>query len=118
MAEFVHNPAFRPHLERAVMQAMADTIRQTQDDVERALTPVAIRDKAPVVTEGPQREANGDVSGVVKYGRGLGPIFERGTKQRRTRRGANRGRISTANNAMEKARNEAIRRGLDLSRYL
>jgi hypothetical protein len=118
MAEFVHNPAFRPQLEAAVMRAMADTVRQTQQDAERALTPVAIRDKAPVVTEAPRKQANGDITGVVKYGRGLGPIFERGTKQRRNRRGANRGRITTANHAMEKARDEAVRRGLDLSRYL
>jgi hypothetical protein len=118
MAEFIRNPAFQIELERAVMNGMRDVLTDTQRDAERRLAPVAIRNKAPVVTEGPQREPNGDVSGVVKYGRGLGPIFERGTRQRFTRKGAGRGAITTANHAMQTAREQAIRRGLDLSRYL
>jgi hypothetical protein len=118
MAEFVHNPAFRPHLEMAVMRGMQDVIEATEADARRNLSPSSIVRKTSIETEGPRRLSNGEVSGVVKYGRGLGPIFEGGTRQRRTRRGFNRGHISTANHAMRNAREEAIRRGLDLSRYL
>lgn len=118
MGSFVPNPSFKPHLQTALYRAMSDTLQQTASDAKKGLSPAAIIRKSPVVTEGPRKEANGDVSGVVKYGRGLGPIFEGGTKQRHTRKGANRGAITTENRAMERAKESAIRRGLDLRRYL
>lgn len=118
MAEFERNPMFKPQLEAALQRAMADTIRQTASDVKKGISPQSVVRKAPVATEGPRREANGDVSGVVKYGRGLGPIFEGGTKARFTRSGAHRGQINNGNRAMERAKESAIRRGLDLRRYL
>jgi hypothetical protein len=118
MAEFVRNPAFRAQLDAALFKGMADVVRATATEAKKGLSPQTIIRKAPIVTEGPKREANGDISGVVKYGKGLGPIFERGTKQRFTRAGAGRGAITTQNNAMQRARESAIRRGLDLGRYL
>jgi hypothetical protein len=118
MAEFVRNPAFGPQLERAISSAMADLARETSAEAQRNLAPSTIRSKVSIETEPPRREAGGEISAVVKYGRGLGPIFEGGTKQRFTRKGAARGAIATANRAMQRARDAAVRRGLDLTRYL
>jgi hypothetical protein len=117
-SNFVPNLAFMPQLEQAVLKAMQETVLRTANDVKRNLTPSQIRSKTSVVTVPAHRIGAGEISGVVKYGRGLGPIFEGGTAQRFTRSGAGRGAITTSNFAMTNARETAIRRGLDLSRYL
>lgn len=117
MSEFVPNPGFMPELERAVMRELDDLREEMYQDVKRNLSPGAITPKVGVKTAPAKRTGRLEVGVFIGYGRGLGPIFESGTKQRSTRFGANRGRISTANYAMRTARDNAVRRGLTL-RYL
>jgi hypothetical protein len=117
MSEFVPNPSFMPDLERAVMRELDDVREEMYQDVKRRLSPGAITDKVTVRTTPAKRTGRLEVGIFVGYGRGLGPIFEGGTVQRSTRRGFNRGQITTANFAMRTARDNAVRRGLSL-RYL
>lgn len=126
MSEFVPNPNFMPELERAVMRELDDVREEVYQDVRRGLSPASITDQASIKTTPAKRTGRLEVGVWVSYGRGLGPIFEGGTKQRFTKgrgrkgkygSGVNRGQITTANHAMRTARDNAIRRGLSL-RYL
>lgn len=67
-------------------------------------TPATVDARGPFVT--------------IRYSKGLGPIFEGGTKQRFTRKGANRGLIQPGEFALRRARDSVLRRGLDLHLYL
>jgi hypothetical protein len=118
MAEFRKNPTFDSDLDSAIRRGMSELVRETAGVARRNLSPASIRAKAPVVSEEPRKNSDGSISGVVKYGRGLGPIYEQGTRLRFTRKGAARGFITTANRAMERARDFAIEKGLNLSRFL
>lgn len=117
MSEFVPNPGYWPHLEAAIMQEMDAVRARVQREVRQNLTPASIRPRVRLKTSRAKRVGMNEIGIWVGYGSGLGPIFESGTKQRRTRSGANRGRITTANHAMQQAREAAVKRGLTF-RYL
>lgn len=117
MSEFVPDPNFWPHLENAVMREMDDIRDRMRRDIRANLSPPSIRSKVRLKTTRSRRRGLYEIAVWVGYGAGLGPIFERGTGQRQTKAGHERGRISTANHAIERARADAIRRGITL-RYL
>lgn len=115
---FKENPAHLPYVERAVENGMRVLQAEIKQYVVGAIYPIAVRAHAPIKVSPVDRTLN-EVRGRLSYGRGFGPIFESGTKQRFTKTtGANRGRISSANHAMQKGRVEAARRGLNLTPYL
>lgn len=127
MDNFVSNPAFMPELERAVTRAMDDLREEMYQDVKRNISPAAVESKVTVRTTPAKKVSANQIGVFVGYGKGLGPIFEGGTQQRTTKgkgrkrkygAGINRGAITTANHAMSNARESALRRGLDLRRYL
>jgi hypothetical protein len=126
MSEFVANPRLWPEIERAVLRELDDVRENAYREVKSHLTPSSIKTKATVRTTPAKRVARREMGVFIGYGKGLGPIFESGTKQRFTKgrgrkgkygAGINRGRISTANHAMKTAQTNALRRGLTL-RYL
>lgn len=95
-------------------------------EVRRNLSPSAITNSVGIRTSRAKRTGRLELGVYVHYAKGLGPIFEAGTKQRFTQgkgakrkypAGINRGQITTANHAMKNARDKALRRGLTL-RYL
>lgn len=123
MAEFVPNPDFMPQLERAVMRELDDILEEAFQDVRRNLTPAAIVSKVGLRTTPAKRTGRLEVGVFIGYSRGLGPIFETGTKPRYTKgrgrkgkypAGVHRGQITTANHAMRNARDNVMRRGLSL----
>lgn len=126
-SNFEPNPGFLPDVERAVLREMNTDVReQVYQDVRSRLAPSSIAGKVTVKTAPARRINRREVGVFIGYGRGLGPIFEGGTKQRFTKgkgkkqkypAGVNRGQITTANYAMTKARDAAVRRGLSF-RYL
>lgn len=127
MPEFVANSSFMPELERVITRAMDDLREEMYQDVKRNISPSAVEPKATVRTTPAKKVSTNQIGVFIGYGRGLGPIFESGTQQRLTKgrgrkrkygAGINRGRISTANHAMKNAKDKALRRGLDLRRYL
>lgn len=127
MAEFVRDPGFKPEVERAVLRAMDDLREDIYQDVRRNISPSAVAAKATVKSTPAKRVGMNEIEIFVGYGRGLGPIFEAGTQPRQTKGrgrkrkygpGINRGQITQANHAMRDAKETALRRGLDLRRYL
>ena len=126
MSEFIPNPNFLSEVERAVLMEMDDLREEMYQGVKRRISPASITDKTTLRTTPPKRTGHLEVGVFVGYGRGLGPIFESGTKPRYTKgtgrkqkypAGLHRGQITTANHAMRNARDAALRRGITF-RYL
>lgn len=126
MSEFVPNPAFLPHVENATLRELDDIREEMYQEAKSGQSPASIADKVTIRSTPAKRTGSREVGVFVGYGKGLGPIFEGGTGARFTKgkgrkrkypAGVHRGRITTANRAMQRAQDNAVRRGLSL-RYL
>lgn len=118
---FVPNPQFMPHVERAVMFALNDAGKDIEAKAKNNTRHASIA--RTIWASPPSRDGQGPVV-TVRYKKGLGPIFEGGTVQRRLkgkgkyRAGTNRGAIQPPERALGRAADSVISRGLDLHRYL
>lgn len=110
MDDFVPNPQFWPQLLAGVMRAVSDAGQ------EIASQGAANARHARKFEVKPGLDTSGPVAVIKRTG--LGPIFEKGTKQRFTRSGAGRGSIQPGDFALTRARDSVLSQGLDLGRYL
>lgn len=114
---FIPNPSFDAQLERILFRALDAAGETMATDVKRLASwsstiPAATRSSPPF------RTALGLGVRVVIGRDGFKTnFFEDGTKSRRTRSGANRGAVA-ARPHKEPALEAAVRRGLDIGRYL
>ena len=105
---------FWPELVRGVGNALED---KTADIRDAAKHNTAHPSVARRITARPLKVDAEGPYGTVTTGGGLGNIFEGGTKQRRTKSGANRGSI-TAERAIARAVESEVIWELDLRRYV
>lgn len=115
MPRVVWDSGFEPGVARAVSRALEDVGEAIRDQAKSNTSHGSIA--RSITSSKAQIDASGPFV-TVRYARGLGPIFEKGTKQRFTRSGAARGLIQPGEFALSRARDTVLSRGLDLSRYL
>lgn len=114
MSRFEENPMFWPELDRALGNSLEE---MTADIRDTAKSNTSSRGYARDITAKPIKHDASGPYGEVTTGGGIGNVLEGGTKNRRTKRGANRG-STDAERAIERARDSEVPKGLDLSRYL
>ena len=114
MPRFVENPAFRPHLIRATDKALGDVARDLQRVGKRnARWSTGVRRK---VYARVRPEAGGSRI-IFSTGSSLQNIAENPKGNRRTSKGANRGRMPRKP-VMEPTIQEVLPKGLPLRRHL
>lgn len=113
---FVPNPQYLPHVEQAAGKALVKAGQEMRDLAKQNTSHGSV---ARTLWSSPQpTHSTAGPSVTIRYRKGLGPIFEGGTKQRFTKKGAARGLIQPGEFALRRARDSVLRRGLDLRLYL
>lgn len=117
---FQWDPNFFPKLDQALLQGMDDAGREARDQARRNSTHASIQ--GTIYYDAPRRIGK-QIRVNLRYRKGLGPIFEKGTVGRYTkgrgryRAGAYRG-IIDAELPITRAVVDRAREGLDLTRYI
>lgn len=114
---FRMDPHFIPQVQTAAVRALDDAGQDIVNNASRYIQPFSSSASRAVTKTRAAMGPHGPVV-TVKIGRGLGPIFEFSKQQqRRTRKGAERG-VMLRRPFFNRAVDEVIRRGINLSRYL
>lgn len=114
---FIENPFLDDQIEDAIVRALDDIGDEIVSRGQSYIGPFSSSAAGAIEKELAHRGPLGPVV-VVKIGRGLGRIFEFSKQGRRsTRSGANRG-VMQRREFFHRAKEEVVRRGLELARYL
>lgn len=114
MARFVPNPTFDTQLALGIGRGIEDMTADIAATAKRNTKSSGYR--RGIKARPVRRDLRGPY-GEVTTGGGIGNVLEGGTRNRRTKSGANRG-STDAERAIERAVESEVPKGLDLSRYL